>query len=426
MLQNYVPQAHYTADNKLTLTPEQEALLPEFKERYDRIQLSTARVDIEKLIVPTKDLYEAAGLARPQNVVFAESPVIAAAGGVFAAAGWWLWARYGKSEEQMEDMLQKAGDKAGERVSRWFATETDGFDDAGVVIPSLAPSAEAFKSAFLRVAREALKGCFDQPHDPAGDSDPLEGEWYDVALRSLPHYSSFWHGGNTCAYSFSHLVALSELTGHDFGDVWPKFLLYKFCTEEGGPRMMHKSFCVYSDRPTTHTTVVRDGVYINHNTDGPAVTWADGSGVYFIDGTRVPPWLVETPADKLDPAVFSRFRNNTQRDKFITKIGVERLLDVCKAKTIEKEGDVYELLTLDLGDGRGLPFLKMLNPTTAVHHVEGVPPDVNSIDAAILWRNRIEPSQVDDVNGADYYQQGENVIKPRGAKTFKKRPLILT
>ncbi len=42
------------------------------------------------------------------------------------------------------------------------------------------------------------------------------------------------------------------------------------------------------------------------------------------------------------------------------------------------------------------------------------------------FRNGLRPDQIDPVNGADFYQQGDVLLFPRGAKTFKPRPSILT
>jgi hypothetical protein len=39
---------------------------------------------------------------------------------------------------------------------------------------------------------------------------------------------------------------------------------------------------------------------------------------------------------------------------------------------------------------------------------------------------QLDPSINDDVNGVDMFQQGDVLLRPRGAKTFKSRPKILT
>jgi hypothetical protein len=50
----------------------------------------------------------------------------------------------------------------------------------------------------------------------------------------------------------------------------------------------------------------------------------------------------------------------------------------------------YELITLDLGDGRNRPYLKMLNPSTGTYHLEGIEPTINTVDRALAWRNGVE------------------------------------
>jgi hypothetical protein len=41
---------------------------------------------------------------------------------------------------------------------------------------------------------------------------------------------------------------------------------------------------------------------------------------------------------------------------------------------------------LDLGDGQKRPYLKMLNPSIGVFHIEGVPADITTVRQAINWR----------------------------------------
>jgi len=53
---------------------------------------------------------------------------------------------------------------------------------------------------------------------------------------------------------------------------------------------------------------------------------------------------------------------------------------------IDRKGD-YELLLLDLGDGRRRPYLKMRNPSLGVYHIEGVHPDCSTVVEALRWRN---------------------------------------
>lgn len=56
------------------MTPEQEALLPVYAEKYIRVGLSTDRMDKSAATSAVKRAYEIAGLEMPENVVFCKGP----------------------------------------------------------------------------------------------------------------------------------------------------------------------------------------------------------------------------------------------------------------------------------------------------------------------------------------------------------------
>ena len=108
----------------------------------------------------------------------------------------------------------------------------------------------------------------------------------------------------------------------------------------------------------------------------------------------------------------------------VERIGIERVCQMFKAQCLDKRGE-YELLALDLGDGRIRPYLKMLNPSIGVWHVEGVAPNITTVQAALNFRNGLTVTQIDEVNGANWFQQCDVILRPKAA-TYKSQPLILT
>jgi hypothetical protein len=71
----------------------------------------------------------------------------------------------------------------------------------------------------------------------------------------------------------------------------------------------------------------------------------------------------------------------------------------------------------------------MKNPSIpGVYHLEGVPNKCNTIDEALHERKPAELRKipVDNVNGLEWYQQGDVCIWPKGAEAVKARPSILT
>ena len=77
-------------------------------------------------------------------------------------------------------------------------------------------------------------------------------------------------------------------------------------------------------------------------------------------------------------------------------------MQVLDAKVIDTYdssiGGKYELLTLDVGDGRIRPYLKMLNPSINEACIEGVRPEIKTVKEAICYRNGLnefeEPQQL--------------------------------
>jgi len=125
-----------------------------------------------------------------------------------------------------------------------------------------------------------------------------------------------------------------------------------------------------------------------HATDGPAIQWPDGEQQYFfLNDVNVPPEIVTTPARVLDPRLILRERNGEVRREIVRKIGIERICHELSAECLDSAGD-YELLLLDLQDGRMRPFLKMKNPSIGVYHIEGVAPECRTVAEALAWRNQ--------------------------------------
>jgi hypothetical protein len=163
-----------------------------------------------------------------------------------------------------------------------------------------------------------------------------------------------------------------------------------------------------------------------HYDRGPAALWRDGWAIWSLNGVRVPQWLVETSAEKLEPKQIVDIDNAEVRREFVRKVGVDRICYKLSNGPIDVEGD-YELHRFVVVTGREWTYLKMLNPSVPeVWHLEGVPNACNTVAAALAWRNSLSPDKIDDENGADWYQQGDVILRPVGTKKFKSKPVILT
>lgn len=126
-----------------------------------------------------------------------------------------------------------------------------------------------------------------------------------------------------------------------------------------------------------------------HNGKGMAISWRDGYGDFYLNGVSVNEEIVMTPAEKIDPIMLLKEQNAEIRREIVRKVGIERVVQKLGSEVIDKQGD-YELLLLDLKDGRKREFLKMKNPSIDVWHIEGVLPGIRTVKEALAWRNGID------------------------------------
>lgn len=274
----------------------------------------------------------------------------------------------------------------------------------------------------------------------------LIGAWWQnlhgeaLAQLSWDTYISLW----STLYSFPgailqalrnhHHNAIEELTAEEFREAvrsalrpalwgqmeyWASFYLYcKHIGVEYAPEdrerldlwaeiaqscgwwWPYENLAILTDRPVAirwdTNSVNERATPVLHCDGGPAVEFSDGWGIYALNGVRVPREVAETPANKLDAHWLVRERNAEARREIARKIGMERILADLNAKvvdsktkyTLDGRAHPYELLMLDLGDGRRRPFLRMLNPSEGTTHIEGVPPRCRTVDDALEYRNR--------------------------------------
>ena len=117
-----------------------------------------------------------------------------------------------------------------------------------------------------------------------------------------------------------------------------------------------------------------------------AIRYKDGFSVYSLNGTRVSKEIACTSANELSASLIITEKNAQVRAEIVKKIGIARVLQDLGAGVIDTWKD-YDLIELNLKDGRFRPFLKMKNPSVDLVHIEGVPPDIKTVKKALAWRN---------------------------------------
>lgn len=136
--------------------------------------------------------------------------------------------------------------------------------------------------------------------------------------------------------------------------------------------------------------VHKDNMGNLHHDSEPAVVSGEDK-FYFLHGmyldNSLKHWLIRT-AEELDAQEVLAIPNVDLRREMIRKKGIEQLLDSLFSRTLDTQGD-YSLHAVMLGRdiNSACNFLKMLNPSIGVWHMEGVPNNIRTVREALLWRN---------------------------------------
>ena len=125
-----------------------------------------------------------------------------------------------------------------------------------------------------------------------------------------------------------------------------------------------------------------------HNENGSAVSYNGENEIYALNGVIMTKDYVMTSAHEISSETILKEPNAEVRRELIRKVGIEKMLTSLPHKLLEKRGN-YELYSLNLSDEvKDARYLKMTNPSIGVFHLEGVAPEILTIDAALNWRNQ--------------------------------------
>jgi hypothetical protein len=171
-------------------------------------------------------------------------------------------------------------------------------------------------------------------------------------------------------------------------DLKRKFNIWK-ATSKLGLIYPLEDICYVCKKPTQ----IRKQENGLHCETGMALEY-EGWGFHALNGVVVPKYLVETPSEDLDIEFFKKEQNSDVKAEFIRKYGVERMLDLGKKiDTFERydqedqpwwwksEYELWDMAPI-FDEITYQPFLKMLNQTTKIWHVEAVSPNCfNLVDS---------------------------------------------
>ena len=131
---------------------------------------------------------------------------------------------------------------------------------------------------------------------------------------------------------------------------------------------------------------------VMHHDGGPSIRWRNGESMWHLNGVKVDQEIAETPHHELDPAMLFKITNAEVRAQFVQKVGMERILEKNETRVVDTakvNSLTYELIMFKINEEIGeRPYLKMINPSVGIYHVEGVPPSVTTVAEALDSRNK--------------------------------------
>lgn len=174
-----------------------------------------------------------------------------------------------------------------------------------------------------------------------------------------------------------------------------KLCLWLTLSESTGWWQPFENICFMCERPSVQLVNERGQL---HCETGPALVCRDGWEIYSLNGVIVPKSLVLTPAEDLSIDFFTQEKSADVKAEFVRKYGVERMVEMGKVvDTYENYPDQtsyswwwksqYQLVNMGFAfDIDYQPYLKMINQTTDIWHMEAVSPACRTLKDAIKER----------------------------------------
>ncbi len=321
-----------------SLTSQQEAKLPTYAQKWLRIGLSTEPCNVPQSKRWINKAYKNVGLEPPKKYKLFDSPL--------SCAEYQIEANL--SDSVMDSVYDQVWHQVGNQVRSQISGQV---------------GTQVYNQIWKQVWKQVWNQLYDKVLDQVGNQ---------VSNLVYGNHDAHWLG----YYEFF----LKELKLDCVKPLTPFINLAQHC----GGWAPYKDICLIQHRPKE--------IHFNenkqlHKDGGPALSYRDGSSIWCLNGVTVPQWLAETRAEDINPRKLLEIDNAQVRADFVRKVGIERVCYSLEAKCVDKQ-DGYELIMLDLGDGRRWPYLRMQNPSVPeLWHVEGVHPDGGTVSEALKWRN---------------------------------------
>jgi hypothetical protein len=362
------------------LTPAQEALIPEYRDRFLQVGLSTAPADFGAAEAALRDAYSVAGLEPPKIFIRLRSPIEGAwaaallSGSKFAPnVGDQVWDQVrAQVWDQVGDQVRaqvwdqvrdQVRDQVGAQVwdqvrgQVWDQVWDQVRDQVGAQVGAQVGGQvwdQVWDQVRDQVGAQVGDQVWDQVRDQVWDQvgDQVRAQVWDQVWDQVR--AQVWDqvGAQVWAQVGDQVGAQvgKALYGqHDAG--WLSF--YSFFAGVGVPgseRMAPLSrlaeacgWCwafsgaaIMTDRPSRLT---RDGAFRLHGEDGPALEYRDGFSIYAWHGYRIPAshtWIIADKA-KITPDAIDAEPNAELRRVMLEIMGFERYVEARGGKVVSED-----------------------------------------------------------------------------------------
>ncbi|WP_414644292.1 DUF6745 domain-containing protein [Allocoleopsis sp.] len=362
------------------LTPEQEAMIAVYREKWQAIALSTEPIDHQKATEAVKAAYVALGQKEP-DILFFDSPSQAITTIILhrLEQPWWrqigsiVWADLKPSlwslvwNRLWKQLSHQLSNQLSHQLEQhiWRNLWSDVWNQVASLLRNL-------------VLQEAQRQVLNQ-----------KSIYIDEELKVLL---------NTCiqpelwaCYGSRFDFCRSMLNCACDRQKWSAF---ESLVTNCGWIFPNDRICYVCDRPTKLSF---DSENRLHAEGEPALEFADGYSLYSFHGVRLPKKYGKLHPNQWQAEWVLEEDNSELRRVLIQGIGYGRICQELEAQLLDSWQD-YSLLKIDniidWRDGEPIYLLKMTCPSTGFIHAMRVPPDTSSAREAIAWVNwGIDPEE---------------------------------
>ena len=353
-------------DGSTFLTPEQEALIPVYQEKWRRIEQYQGPINRERAAAAVKAAYAAIGAEEPE-IIFYGSPngALDDIASYLTGQVVWLpklfkeilgWEMMGKLQLTLHEQLEQSlGKKFGSPLYGKIYTERN---------------CRSLFEQLWKTLREKWES------HKLGPSDKLVGA---IESGFSPYMSANFWMISGCYFDF----CIEVLHGEVDRTLWEVFQnLVNSC----GWIFAFRDKCYVCDRPHR---VSLDSEGRLHATGEAALEYADGWQLYFYEDVMLPEKYGQLPPEQWSAKWLLKEKNAELRRVLIEGIGYDRISQELKARELDawQEYTLLSIRGIDVNILNPINLLKMICPSTGQVHAMRVPPEVNSAREAVRWVN---------------------------------------